>query len=140
MSTIKPMPSLSEKGWISDARSILAKILSFYILTDARQTLLFSNNLINLPETYHKHINDPLGMADAVRSELTTMLNRYFEESTVVTEVKKEDKYHAILLYAEVVTEDGKTVSLGKVVKMDNDGLRKTIDVNNYGDGAALLN
>ena len=136
----KVIPSLSEKGWITDSTTMLSKLLSFYMLTDAAQTLVYQDNLINLPETYYKHINEPLDMALAVKADITKLLERHFDTVDVMADVEdKGSSKVAILIYAHVIDDRGVKVSLGKVLEMDNEGLRKTVDVNNYGDGLALL-
>lgn len=136
----KVIPSLSDKGWVTDTETMLAKVLSFYLLTDGAQSLSFQDNLTNLPETYYEHINAPLDMSVAIREDLTKVLGRYFETVEVDTEVKdKGGTEVGILLYASVVDDKGKRVSMGKVLEMNNEGLRKTVDINNHGDGKALL-
>lgn len=138
--TQKVFPSLSEKGWVTDGQTILAKLLSMYILTDAAQTLVFQDNLINLPETYYKHINEPQDMRIAMHDDVTKLLERHFDNVEVATEVnQKEGTAVTILIHANVIDERGIRISLGKVLEMDNEGLRKTVDVSNIGDGQALL-
>ena len=133
-------PSLSEKGWVTDTVTVLAKLLTCYILTDAGQSLAFQNRLINLPETYFKHFNSPEGMKAAIKEDLNKLLERYYETVEVVTEVSpKEETRVAILIYAYVVDNKGVKVSMGKVLEMDNEGLKKTVDINNVGDGYSLL-
>lgn len=137
---VKVLPSLSEKGWVSDSKTVLAKILSFYILTDSAQSLLFKGNVINLPQTYQEHINEPMDMSAAMRSELTRLLERYFPTVEVNVKVKQEEKALAtILLFAEVIDSNGVMANLGKVLEIDTEGLRRTVDVNNWGDGQTML-
>lgn len=132
--------SLSEQGWISDSYKILNNTVSYYILTDAAQSLMFEGNLISLPETYYKYINQPVEMASAVKTDLEKMLSRYFSVAEVNTEAKAlSDSKYAILLYAAAVTEDGTRIELSKVVEISTTGLRKIIEVNNYGDGISYL-
>ena len=132
--------SLSEQGWITDSYKILNNIVSYYILTDAAQTLVFEGNLISLPETYYKYINQPVEMASAIKSDLDKMISRYFPIAEVNTEAKAmTDSQYAILLYAAAVTEDGTRIELSKVVEISTTGLRKIIEVNNYGDGVSYL-
>ena len=134
------VPSLSEQGWITDSYKILNNIVSYYILTDAAQTLVFEGNLISLPETYYKYINQPVEMASAIKSDLDKMISRYFPIAEVNTEAKAmTDSQYAILLYAAAVTEDGTRIELSKVVEISTTGLRKIIEVNNYGDGVSYL-
>lgn len=132
--------SLSEQGWITDSYKILNNIVSYYILTDAAQSLIFESNLISLPETYYKYINQPTEMASAVKSDLDKMISRHFPIADVNTEVKAmSDSQYAILLYAAAVTEDGTRIELSKVVEISTTGLRKIIEVNNFGDGLEYL-
>ena len=133
--------SLSENGWITDSSKKLNYILSYYILTDNAQSLVFQGNLINLPYTYYLYINDPDGMVNQIKSDLDKLLSRYFTQVEVLTEVSKlTDSRYAILIYAAVIDEEGKRIELSRVTEMDTSGLRKVIEVNNYGDGITLIN
>lgn len=134
------IPSLSEQGWITDSVKILGSIISYYILTDAAQTVMFQDNLINLPETYYKYINDPLEMASAVKTDLDKLVSRYFPIADVEAEAKKlsESKY-GILLYVSAVDENNQRIELSKVVQISTTGLRKIINMSNYGDGKSYL-
>lgn len=134
------VPSLSELGWVTDSRTMLSKLLSYYILTDVGQTVAFQGNLISLPNTYHLYINDPEGMVVGVREDLEKLLERYFDQSEVVVRVKEGDsKAVTILIYAYVIDSRGVKVSLGNVLEMDTEGLKRTVNVNNEGEGVALL-
>lgn len=134
------LPSLSELGWVTDSRNMLAKLLSYYILTDVGQTLTFHEALTSLPYTYHLHINNPSDMVNAVEQDLTRLLERFFEISEVKVKVKEgEGKQVTILIFASAVDNRGVKVSLGKVLEMDTSGLRKTVDINNIGDGEVYL-
>jgi len=138
---VKVIASLSEQGWVTDSAKILNFIFSYYILTDRAQTVIFQDNLISLPETYYKYINDPDGMATAIKSDLEKLIGRYFPIADVDTEVKKiTDSKFAILLYAAAITENNTRIELSRVVEISTTGLRKIIEVNNFGDGRLYLN
>lgn len=133
--------SLTEEGWVQSSKNILAYILSYYILSDAGQTIAFQGNLINLPETYYKYLNDPQGMASAVRTDLERLLSAYFIHIDITVQAKELDKKHyAILLYASVVDAEGTKHELSKITEINSAGLRSIIDTNNYGDGLVHLN
>ena len=135
------MASLSDIGWIDAPDAILSKLLGYYILTDAAQSVAFKGNLVNLPETYYLYMNDPTGMAVRVREDLEKLLSRYFESVDVSAQaVADTDSRYNILIYAAVITDKGIKVSLGKVVEMQSSGVKKVIDINNYGDGLSALN
>lgn len=136
----KVIPSLSEQGWITESKKILNNLVSYYILTDAAQSLAYQNNLINLPETYYKYINDPDGMASAVTRDLESLLSRYFQMVDVESEAKDlGDSRYAILIYASVVDETNTKIELSRVTQIDSTGLRRIVEINNRGDARTLL-
>lgn len=132
--------TLSDQGWISDPMTMLNYIMSCYMLTDAAQSYTFQNELISLPFTYQLYINDPDKMANAVSSDLSSLLNRYFTHSDVVCTSKAlSNNHYAILLKAVVIDENNIRYDLSKIMELDNNDFRKIIEINNYGDGEAIL-
>ncbi len=136
----KVIGSLSDLGWVDNSETLLSKLLGYYILTDSAQSVIFQNNLINLPQSYYEYINDPQGMATRIKNDLDTLLSRYFSLVEVETEaVAKTESVYGILLYATVVDDKGIKVNLGKVTEISSTGVTKVININNYGDGLAQL-
>lgn len=135
------IPSLSDNGWVTSSKDILAYSLAYYILSDAAQSIAFHGNIINLPETYFKHINNPEDMASAVKSDLEKLLGRYFVSADVITEVKEiTAKSFAILIYASVIDSENIKYELTRVTEVNSSGIRKIIELNNYGDAKHYLN
>ena len=136
----KVIGSLSDLGWVDNSETLLSKLLGYYILTDSAQSVIFQNNLINLPQSYYEYINDPQGMATRIKNDLDTLLSRYFSLVEVETEaVAKTESVYGILLYATVVDDNGIKVNLGKVAEISSTGVTKVISINNYGDGLSQL-
>ncbi len=136
----KVIGSLSDLGWVDNSETLLSKLLGYYILTDSAQSVIFQNNLINLPQSYYEYINDPQGMATRIKNDLDALLSRYFSLVEVETEaVAKTDSVYGILLYATVVDDKGIKVNLGKVAEISSTGVTKVININNYGDGLSQL-
>lgn len=136
----KVIGSLSDLGWVDNSETLLSKLLGYYILTDSAQSVIFQNNLINLPQSYYEYINDPQGMATRIKNDLDALLSRYFSLVEVETEaVAKTESVYGILLYATVVDDKGIKVNLGKVAEISSTGVTKVININNYGDGLAQL-
>lgn len=136
----KVIGSLSDLGWVDNSETLLSKLLGYYILTDSAQSVIFQNNLINLPQSYYEYINDPQGMATRIKNDLDALLSRYFSMVEVETEaVAKTDSVYGILLYATVVDDKGIKVNLGKVAEISSTGVTKVININNYGDGLSQL-
>lgn len=137
---MKTVPSLSEQSWVTDSAKILNHLISYYILTDNAQSLVFQDSLINLPYTYYQHINDPESMATAVKSDLDKLLSRYFSIVDVKVQSRQiEGKKYGIVISAAIVDDDNKRVDLSQVVEINTTGLRNVINVSNYGDGVDLL-
>jgi len=136
----KVIASLSDLAWVDSPETILSKLLGYYILTDAAQSVIFQGNLINLPQTYYQYINDPDGMATQIRIDLDKLLSRYFEAVEIITEaVAKTESIYSVLIFATAISSDGVKVSLGKVTELSSSGVSRVIDINNYGDGLGLL-
>lgn len=135
------IPSLTEEGWVTASKDILAYNLAHYILSDAAQSISFAGNIINLPETYYKHINSPLDMAGAIKTDLERLLGRYFVSTDVMTEVKEiTAKNFAILIYAAVIDKENVKHELSRITEVNSSGIRKIVEINNYGDGLSYLN
>ena len=136
----KVIGSLSDLGWVDNSETLLSKLLGYYILTDSAQSVIFQNNLINLPQSYYEYINDPQGMATRIKNDLDALLSRYFSLVEVETEaVAKTESVYGILIYATVVDDKGIKVNLGKVTEISSTGVTKVININNYGDGLSQL-
>ena len=134
------IPSLTEEGWVKASKDILAYNLAHYILSDAAQSIAYHGNIINLPETYYKYINDPDGMATAIKNDLERLLGRYFVSTDVITEVKEiTSKNYAILIYASVIDNENTKHELTRVTEVNSLGVRNIIEMNNYGDGMNYL-
>ena len=127
--------SLSDKGWISDDKGTLSYVFSCYMLIDAAQSLLFDGNLISLPHTYYLHINNPDAMASAVVSDLSRLMGYYFPTVDVRARAKQiSGSHYSIIMEVSVITETGERLQLARLMEIDNDNLRKIININNYGD------
>lgn len=138
---MKTIAALNEDGWVSDSYKILDYLVSYYILSDDAQSLLFQDNIINLPKTYFMYINDPDGMKIGIKQDLDKLLSRYFSVVDVETEVKKlSESNYGILLSVAVINNDGVKVEINKVTEIDTSKSRSVINLNNYGDGIDFLN
>lgn len=129
--------SISEDGWVEDSRKILDYLFSYYILTDGGQSYVFSKNLTSLPVTYFNYINSPDEFAVSVKSELTRMLESYFETVEVICIAKQDttdtSKYY-VLLSAAVVDASGNRYDLSKAIEFKNSVANRVMSYSNYGD------
>lgn len=139
---MKVVYSLSEDGYVTDPARMLEYLVSYYILSEANQSVSFQGSIINLPETYYLYLHDPDSMANAVRSDLERLLSKYYTIVDVSAYARKisEDSTYAIVIGVSVVTDEGKKVELSRVAELSTAGLRNVINVNNYGDGVIYVN
>jgi len=136
----KVIGSISEQGWLTEPVKILNSVISYYILSDVGQSIVFQDNIINLPETYYKYINDPDGMSAGVRSDLDKLVSRYFEVIDIRVEVRQiTEAEYGLLLSVAVLDADGNRLELNKIADISNSGLRRVIDTSNYGTGITTL-
>lgn len=135
------IPTLSDKAYVESTRTVLARILGYYIATNYGQSMCFKRDLISLSKTYHEYINNPEEMGKAVELDITNLLKAYYEHVEVETVVRFDETNTKadIGLYATVVDDFGVKVGLGKVVDVDPTGLGNIIDVNNFGEAKRLI-
>lgn len=132
--------AVSDLGWVEDSATTLNHLFSVYLLTDAAQSLLYQGSMISMSQTYYNHINDPVGMAAQVASDLQELMGKYFVQVEVQCKAREiTSKYYAVVITATVMTEASERLELSKVMEIDSSNLRKIIDVNNYGDGLTLI-
>jgi len=134
------IPSLTEEGWVLDSKSILAYNLAHYILSDAAQSIAFHGNIINLSETYYRHMNNPQDMTSAIRTDLERLLGRYFASVDITTEMKEiTPKNFAVLIYASVIDNENIKHELIRVTEANSSNIREVIEMNNYGDAMSYI-
>jgi hypothetical protein len=139
MTATPVIPSLSTDGWVSSPEKILDLLISYYILTDYRQTYLYAGNLLSLAHRYHKTEGDPDQLASQVSTDLRSLLGRYFTSADVSTRVVRnaiDTNVHTVLIAASVISDAGKRYELNKITQLLNSKAKYILDFNNYGAAA----
>lgn len=134
---VTTMPSLSEDGWITDADKMLDYLFSYYLLTDTQQSHLFKDEIISLPKTYFEYINNPSGMASAVRADLNRLLERYFTNVDISCFNKiapDSSGMYYLFISASVIDKDGAKHEINKITQLREGRSLQVIKYNNYGD------
>ena len=138
---VKAVGTLTEEGWVTDPNRILDYLLSYYILTDAMQSLTFKDSLISLPFTYFENITDPERMRVQVQKDLLTLIGSYFDQVDVVTATKPLDNSsYGIAFYVSAYDDKGASYNLAKVVQISTSLARRVITLSNEGDALDVLN
>lgn len=141
MEEVKKVNTLSDKGYVDSAKTMLARLLAYYILTDGEQSYCFRDQLLSLPKAYYEFINQPESFRDRIGRDVETLLNQYFETVSVEVDLRynESESKADIALFAEVIDQFGRKVGLGKVATIDPTGLGNVIDINNFGEGKRLI-
>lgn len=130
------LPTLSSDGFLQSNEKMLDYLLSYYITTDARQSYLFNNRLTSLPYTAALYSTDPIGFREALKSDLISLLQKYYKFVDVQAETyeSKDDKLSYYIIFSVgVINEQGVKYDLNKVVSMRNTVSDKILAFSNYG-------
>ena len=130
------IPALSEEGWVGETNKILDLCLSYYITTDAQQTILYRDSIRSLPKTYHENNFSPDELRAQVQNDLEFILGQYFQQVDVRVRVKENpenDQEAFILLSASVMTEEGVRHELSKITQIVNSVSKQVLGYNNFG-------
>ena len=106
----KPVPSLSEDGWIRDPSLKINAMLAHYMVVDAAQSNIYSGNIISLKSTMSNYdLDNPEVVIEKIESDLTILFNRYFDETTVNVYIENEDSSYGKAVIDISVTTNGQT-------------------------------
>jgi len=134
MITNKPLPSLSDDGWIDNSMRLADYLLSHFFTSDYSQSYIYQDNISSLPwiiQHTQKNINDTIQL---VQSTLSIYFNRYFDNVVVeVSEVSNnEDISHAsISIYLSFVDKSGVSYDISKLIDITDSKINKIISLNN---------
>lgn len=132
MSTL--LPTLSTSSWVTDSNKILDRILSYFIVADYSQSIIYFGNVTSLPKIIQSNQGNIPRTISAIESQLSLMINRYFKESTVeVVDKTNSDEPSKVILsiYVSAVDFEGKTVNFGKLLEIQDTIVKKIVDINN---------
>lgn len=89
-----PYPTLSTRGWVRSAAEKVDRIFAHYCINQHSQTNTFRGNVRSLPYTVKTFFSQPPALADAIQTELETLLKPFFDHVVVtVTFEQREDEF-----------------------------------------------
>jgi len=138
------VPTLSTKGWVTDAYYKADVILSYFFLSDASQSNVYFGRIATLPNCIKEAGNDDLALKNSINTALTQMFTSrvdskgkptgYFDNAVVDVTVKRTetgDSVNQDISISIILTEGEKKYSLGKLVNVSNSTIKTIIDINN---------
>lgn len=124
-----PYPSI-DAGFIYDPGKKLDYIMSDFYETEFSQSYLFKGALTSLPYILQQNPNNQDGAINAVRTALTTIFLKYFDDcevSTAAEDTTSATSYN-IRLYVKV-TQEGQSVELFNLLKTSGGKLMESLKV-----------
>lgn len=130
------LPSLSEDGWVSTDGRQGAILFSHIFLSDYSQTYVYDGEVTSLAWMVATCQGDTSKLNSLAKSTLERYFGRYFAEVVVETKTDPDpnnpSKY-GLTIYLSYTGKDGVRYNLGKMAQVDNDIIKKVVNLNNYG-------
>lgn len=135
------IPTLSEDHYVDSIDKKLDHLVSYFILSDVNQSLLFRGDILSLAFTYYSGINEPQVFENKLRSDLSFILEKYFRKVDVDIEIREKERQNDvdILLYVSVMDDNGNESKLSKIVIIRNSKIEKLINITSSGFKDGLL-
>lgn len=130
------IPSLSLAGFINDLPSMVDRMLSYYLTSEYSQSNLFNGRVLSLQKQMQAYQHDDNLLRSSVREELTEYFAGICDIPSVevTTEFPNpEDPSRINLTVSVVVTKDGKSYSVGKMIETKDSITLRLINLNNEG-------
>lgn len=126
--------TLTSKGWVDDPESKADALLSYYFTNQHSQSTLFEGGVISLQWQLQQWGNDPVRLQSKMETAFQSYLADHFDQAAVdvviVDPTSVEDNRITVQINA-LVTQDGKSYSLGRLVSFLNSTIVKIMNLNN---------
>ena len=128
---MQQLPSLTEYGWISNSLLILERVFVYYISTNSSQTSIFTEDQRpSLRYVMNTTSNDPEEIASRIKTDLTDLLDAYFPEAEVETNIEEiEFPHYRINISISVIDIENNTVKLVKTVEIEENEIYNYTDL-----------
>lgn len=129
--TMQQLPSLTEYGWISNTLLILERVFVYYISTNSSQTSIFlESQRPSLRYVLNTTSNDPEEIASRIKTDLLSLLDPYFPQAEVETDIEViEFPHYKINIAISVVDIDNNTVKLVRNVEVEDNEIYNYLDL-----------
>lgn len=129
------VPTLTASGWVNSIAESVDYLLSYYFTTYKSQSYIHKDYINSLQYTIEKYGNNEFNLVDRIKSDLETMLNRYFVVTNIDVTIKNtgdnnsSERYE---LYISInIYRDGIHHSVGYLTTLVDSKLLKFVRLNN---------
>lgn len=132
-----PVPSLSDRGWVTAPSEKIDLLLSHFFESDSIQSYLYAGHVSNLQGLIAQHSTDPNGLVASLRTTLENYLGRYYSVATVQISLNDDPTINptnelTLSLYCAVV-DDGVEYSVGQELSLINSKFQRIASLINTG-------
>lgn len=131
------LPALSEDGWVMTDGRQGAILFSQLFLSDYSQTYIYRNEVTSMAWIVATSQGDMNKLNSLTKSSLERYFSRYFKDVVVETKTSSDpvnpSKY-GLTIFLSYTGKDGVHYNLGKMAQIDNDLIKKVVNLNNYGN------
>lgn len=132
----RPYPSLSTRGWIEDAPSIIDAVTANFFLTHPSLTVEYNDAVYALPALIQQYGNNDIDIQKEMRDAFTALFSRYFDnvvvETTVTYPYPDDATRMNVTLYA-TVEQNNVSYNLAQQILLENGKVVKIAGINNGG-------
>jgi len=116
-------PSLSDDGWVFSSIKQADYVMADFLASFYSQSNIFQGKVSSYGWVMAAYNNDPPTLMDKLRSMVTALFSRYFNDVVVEVVDGSEDTNSSLVtvnIFVQFVTADGVTQNLAQVAKINN--------------------
>lgn len=129
-----PVPTLSSSGWVTEISEKADRLMSYFFVSEASQSLVYAGRISSLPEIIQLHGHDELQLEAAMRDVLRTYLERYFTavDITVKATIPGSSDDNRIQISTQItVYENSLNYEVGHLIEVLNSTIQSIVKANN---------
>lgn len=130
------IPTLSMAGFVSDVPAMIDRMLAYYLTSDYSQSNIFFGQILSLQKHVQAYQHDTITLQTKVREDLEGYFGAMVDAMTIDVSAEHpnpEDPGRINLTISAVLTKDGVSYSLGKLIETQNSITKNIINLNNVG-------
>lgn len=132
---VTPIPTLDTQGWVYEASPKIDYALSYFIMTDAKQSNIYEDNISSLQKIVQEYSGDPLQTGEQISRTIQAYLGRYYENVTAEArwELTNPDSSQTTVKITLLLnfTEDGVVYTVNRLLTYFNGKFQSITQANN---------
>jgi hypothetical protein len=132
MATIRPVPTLSSKGYVYTTEEKVDHLLAYALLSNASQTPMFRGQIMSFQELIQRTQGDRIALQSQADTAFNNYFSRYFDDvSTEIAVLDDPDDGRKLRLRIYIsVRDNGRTVSVGMIAQFMDGIFKQVVRIN----------